>query len=462
MTIIRCPRCRDEVSVPQGATSRALVRCPLCLEQYLLSEALNNAPPALVIIGGEVEQAAIVSPAADEEYRLTGSQGPSAAYQAAAAGSPTTAAVRPAVRTAPRPRPRQGNPLLLLINYVGGGVMGLALGLLVLWWGFQRDPLELGPTFAAYTPWIVPVQFRGKPAADPASGMQATELSASSSRTKKPPPPLDEPLQSLPTYGTLDQVPGAALSPTIEEPLLSDPTPAAPSSDIPPPNVVDPASATSEEAVSTSSAAMPDLVALLPDDWPSRVPPRENQRAFLEAVELTDAINRAGQSLTQYQNASGSDETRRETFVQLHADLSEAGRLLSYREPGQTGLSQPIGEIEKLLEQIVASQPALEQLKALTHEHWPDIPDGRGFFVVGTVKGTQPAGDLYTISLTLDGDRKLPVAITTNPEDLCQPSDQLLVIGRIVEEPKVNLPGYDGGLPKLLKSGFVVRAAKPE
>ena len=38
MTIVRCPRCRDEVSVPAKATARALVRCPLCLEQYLLAE----------------------------------------------------------------------------------------------------------------------------------------------------------------------------------------------------------------------------------------------------------------------------------------------------------------------------------------------------------------------------------------------------------------------------------------
>src|SRR3954452_22975511 len=56
MTIVRCPRCRDEVTVPPRATARALVRCPLCLEQYLLAEALANAPPLLAIIGGEVKQ----------------------------------------------------------------------------------------------------------------------------------------------------------------------------------------------------------------------------------------------------------------------------------------------------------------------------------------------------------------------------------------------------------------------
>src|SRR4029078_3582714 len=59
MAIVRCPRCRDEVTGPRGAPSRARVRCPLCWEQYLLSEALASAPPLLVIIGGEVPQAAM-------------------------------------------------------------------------------------------------------------------------------------------------------------------------------------------------------------------------------------------------------------------------------------------------------------------------------------------------------------------------------------------------------------------
>src|SRR5262245_30454415 len=158
MTIVRCPRCRDEVTVPLKATVRALVRCPLCLEEYLLAEALANAPPALVIIGGEVEQSAIQSPAeGDSEYRLAGGIVP-AAHKAAAA---TSVPLRPVVRAPSRSRRQEKGGLILLVNYVVGGVMGLALGLLVLWWGFRKDPLELGPKVARYVPQIVPVEFRG-------------------------------------------------------------------------------------------------------------------------------------------------------------------------------------------------------------------------------------------------------------------------------------------------------------
>jgi hypothetical protein len=292
MTIVRCPRCRDEVSVPAKATSRALVRCPLCLEEYLLAEALANAPPPLVVIGGEVEQAEIEHPARDgDEYRLAGSRGPSAAAALhsatfpAAAGEMATLARRPAVRTLPRHRRQEknGGGLLLAVNYVVGGVMGLALGLLVLWWGFRKDPLDLGPKIARYVPLIVPQPFRGKPESDdsaassPRPAASADEAVAASgggnnrrrqkqAASAEPKEPAAE-LQTLPGFDEPAKLPGAGLTPSIDAPALKDrgaavelpandllqqlPQPAAAFSDVP--------------ATPSQGPPMPDLTDLLPD-----------------------------------------------------------------------------------------------------------------------------------------------------------------------------------------------------
>jgi len=161
MTIVRCPRCRDEVSVPAKATGRALVRCPLCLEQYLLAEAMSGAPPALVIIGGEVEQAAIEPAEADGiEYRIAGGYSAND-FVGRAPVANSVMATRPTVRPLSRPRKKEKNGLVLLANYVVGGVLGISLAPLVLWWVFGRDPVELGPTVAEYAPWIVPARFHG-------------------------------------------------------------------------------------------------------------------------------------------------------------------------------------------------------------------------------------------------------------------------------------------------------------
>jgi hypothetical protein len=181
MTIVRCPRCRDEVSVPAKATGRALVRCPLCLEQYLLAEAMAGAPPALVIIGGEVEQASIEPAAADEiEYRIAGGYLADDFVGRAPAGAAVKPA-RPMVRPVSRPKKKEKNGLVLIVNYVLGGALGLALGLLLLWWGFRRDPLELGPTVAEYAPWIVPARFQGKEAGsvDGATTVRIPEVAVS-------------------------------------------------------------------------------------------------------------------------------------------------------------------------------------------------------------------------------------------------------------------------------------------
>lgn len=162
MAIVRCPRCRDEVTVPAMATSRALVRCPLCLEQYLLAEAIANAPPPLVIIGGEVVQAAIDdSPVVGHDYRIAAAAIESADNHwghAVAATMPPMQSVRSGRR-----RSREPNKVILFFSWIGGGVLGLPLAVLVLWWIFRTDPVELGPTVSAYAPWIVPAQFRGEP-----------------------------------------------------------------------------------------------------------------------------------------------------------------------------------------------------------------------------------------------------------------------------------------------------------
>src|SRR4029450_3383965 len=71
MTIVRCPRCRDEVTVPPRASGVALVRCPLCLEQYLLSEALAQAPPALIMVSESVRDG-FAPPAVEAEPEPTG------------------------------------------------------------------------------------------------------------------------------------------------------------------------------------------------------------------------------------------------------------------------------------------------------------------------------------------------------------------------------------------------------
>ena len=171
MTIVRCPRCRDEVTVPPRATPRALVRCPLCLEQYLLAEALANAPPPLVIIGGEVEEAAMQRPIeAESEYQFAVGGYSDDALQATAPATASVALPRPAIKAGRRPRRQEKGGLVFFLSVVAGGLLAAPLAILTLWWVFRVDRLDLGPSVARYAPWIVPVESsRSRNAARPMS-----------------------------------------------------------------------------------------------------------------------------------------------------------------------------------------------------------------------------------------------------------------------------------------------------
>jgi hypothetical protein len=260
MSIVRCPRCRDEVMVPARATGRALVRCPLCLEQYLLAEALAGAPPLLVIIGGEVEQAAIDdSGEPGIDYQVASGGFASAALDASAPVAASVTVPRSALRTGQRPRRKEQSGLSFLISVVGGGVVAAPLTLLVLWWCFQWDELELGPTVAQYAPWIVPSQFHGRPVGNvkhrDGNATAAATPSKDAQADLQTPPGLDEP----------EKLPADSLTPPIDAPNLKDGD--ADDAQKREPAPVKPASATRELPTTqtpSSPPPMPDLTDLLP------------------------------------------------------------------------------------------------------------------------------------------------------------------------------------------------------
>src|SRR5262245_51271639 len=126
MTIVRCPRCRDELTAPAKASAKALVGCPLCLEEYLLSEALTGGPPVRGVIGGDMHDESS-SHAGGDEYRLSGG-GFTGVFDSSAPSGATVAPARPAIAGAARAKKPEKNAVVELVKVVLGGVVGLAIG----------------------------------------------------------------------------------------------------------------------------------------------------------------------------------------------------------------------------------------------------------------------------------------------------------------------------------------------
>jgi hypothetical protein len=282
MTVVRCPRCRDEVTVPNGATERALVRCPLCLEQYLLAEALANAPPLLAIIGGEVKQhvlAASSQPGSHDEaegdYRFAAPHISGASHvpvtAATAAPSAGVALARPAIRTGRRAQRKEKSGLLFLVNVVAGGLLAAPLALLTLWWVFGVDPEELGPLgpkVAQYAPWIVPASLRGRAVTEESNSGPATAETKKRERGGRETGRMRSPdeasgLQTLPGLDPAPALTEDTMRPLIEG-LNMQPTPKKRSSSGLSGVQVESASKTDDRAEQKPAPPMPDLRDLLP------------------------------------------------------------------------------------------------------------------------------------------------------------------------------------------------------
>lgn len=186
--IATCPKCHEEVLLPGGVQPESRVRCPLCREEYLLADAMSKLPPPLILVdpipvsgagggydgsygggyggvsgqdlladesGGELS----LAPADAGGGVATAEQEPSAGFGPAVAKSKPTG-IRPAAR---KNRPQKGMAGEM-IKIVLGGVAGLVIAQLIIWWlptAQPNDPFGLAPKVASYSfsRWMVPKVF---------------------------------------------------------------------------------------------------------------------------------------------------------------------------------------------------------------------------------------------------------------------------------------------------------------
>lgn len=495
MTIIRCPRCRDEVTAPAKASRQAVVRCPLCLEEYLLAEALRNSPPELIVIGSAADSGAAEAPAGDAvpDYQVAGG-----AFDSSP-GTGMAAPVRPTVKGG-RPRRQQGGVLGGFIGIVFGGIAGISLAVLLLWWVFKTDVGDIGPKVAKYAPWIVPAQFHGKPASSTPSGgtsqASANKTSANAppnanvaknnsrpgkNQNKKTKPadgsgelqmlpepgglpaagnPLDvgggltlDPLSTKPASANLD-VPG--LDPLATPPITPPgPLPAVPGTlpAVPGPEVkpVD---------------GGPDLTNLLPAGTPPAPPtPAPAAAKPPTGEDFTQAVIAAGDALVRYDSTAADDgEAKRARFTDMYVAFSDVGRVVSHLNVKDADLEGMVKELKSQLDKIagVGGPSKTPAVRFLASTHWTERKAGEGLLAAGIVKEFKAAGSLFEI--TLDATRSapliIPVVSAENPQDFCQVEDELVVVGRIIDEPKTNLPGYEGAAPRVLLLGYCVKTPK--
>lgn len=168
MSLVQCAKCGEEVFLPAGASPQATVRCPFCSEEFELSEILNLMPPSLTIVNDPNSGfATSETESADAGFSFGGmdDSGPSDtpafdATSSSGGGGGATTLAKPVTRSGRKKAPPK-NAVFEIIKIVGGGVAGIALAILIIWWGVRTDPFGFAPNVAKYVPFIVPEHLRG-------------------------------------------------------------------------------------------------------------------------------------------------------------------------------------------------------------------------------------------------------------------------------------------------------------
>jgi hypothetical protein len=487
MTIVQCPRCRDEVTVPARAQAKSLVRCPLCLEEYLVGEALDELPPMLEVldgsdggeeadlvpVGGSAHEAAFAVGGMGSEYRVAGGGFERALDASPAAG---TSVARPGVKGA-RPKRKEKSIVWEMMKIVAGGLIGCILAPLVLWWGFGNDTLNIGPKVAPFAPWAVPDKFHGKPANSELDSADVTATLPTSKGTATASPVAKGGNETASGKGGL-----VAELPTdlpYPDPTKFDPARVADDplniagglgggTFDPNPKSVKPAKTTkpgkkakskpvepeppASEPMRTSEPALPiDPPAVAEKPLPSAA---DFAKAVLSAADAYDKVNQSGDELP---------EVRRELYTDMYEAASEVGRVVTYLSTSDSDLIQQVSALQTFLAALASQPGKVSALKALTDMQAPGRKHDEGVLIAAAAQDFQSAGSMFELT-TLAGKTatETPVICANNPQDFCAPGDELLIVGRVVENPKKHIPGYEGDRQRVVLYGYSVKVPKAE
>ncbi|MBU4398454.1 MAG: zinc-ribbon domain-containing protein [Planctomycetes bacterium] len=176
--ISTCPSCQKQVSIPPNVESAALVRCPLCEAEYVLSESLALAPPELIPVASAAEWG--LSPENGGADRRISEENEAVVVSEGFPAMPASAQLRPR---------KQKSGLQVSIEVVAGGLAGclVAYYALAFYFGPHLHRIGLPKLPLPFISWITaPPTERNEEESEPADGDTYGKQSLNRSKTLVP------------------------------------------------------------------------------------------------------------------------------------------------------------------------------------------------------------------------------------------------------------------------------------
>jgi hypothetical protein len=159
---------------------------------------------------------------------------------------------------------------------------------------------------------------------------------------------------------------------------------------------------------------------------------------------------------------SAAQEVRKQLFTDLYLAVAEAGRVLSHLDPADADVADPLAQFKRFLSEVASQPGKVTAFGHLGRTHLPMRKADEGFAITGKVVEFHSAGSAYEITLDAGSSINVLVVSLTNPQDYCAIGDQLLVGGRVIDEPQKNIPGYEGEAARVVLLGETAKVPPAE
>ena len=369
---IRCCQCGEPVRLP-NEYAVVWVRCPHCKGEYPLEMIVNQLPPPLEAIP----------------------------HVGSADGTD-------AERKKPMARRRKSGPLAVVF----GGIAGLVLGQLVLWWvpePYRTDPLQLGPKIPEQLSFIAPPSIRG-----------GGEISV-------------------------------PLLPTDEMPTVLQPNPEAEA------NPADDLSAT----FAAEPVAPPDGQVPIPEGVAPGTPEVVVGLADAPQIGIAELRKSLRAAADENRSLSGKAEWSEELVDKWYSKLGEFAFNVTFANTSETGIDEFAKDAKELLARVMGSEKKLTAVGELGGQRIGDVSQHRqGILVAGTAKAIEPAGQLFQTDLEPPGDAAKVIHVVSRSDPRQQQAyavgDKILIAGVVVVDPGLYLLGYEGDAETVVLGGLPI------
>lgn len=462
MSIVACPRCRDEVTLPARLSPQARVRCPLCRDEYTLSEALAKMPPLLIVLDAGPE--AEVGGYGEPEYKVAGDAAPAmgGVFDSSPAVGDAPAMPRAGVKGSARPKKKSGGGAVSqMIQVVLGGIGAFALFNPIAWYLMDQDPFSMGPIVAKYVPSVVPEKYRGSTPAVSANGKGADVAKNGGT------PPLPAVVKNKKSNGNVfdtgDKFKG--LDPNEIKPTL-DPLDPGGAPAIPP-----------EPEVKIDDPLNPNPMPIKPmvdkpvDFTPPMPKPVDpNAKTPVSSSDITTAYAFAVNKREDFEASNKAGEepaVRKQKGKDLYDSAAQLGKLCAEADMTEAENADKLSLIkDDLVLKMTGNGARLTMLAVFADPSLADGASEEGIAVGGIIKDFKDLG--ATKEMTIEVTRQngtlftLPIITSKSLEgDGAKVGDTAIVLGKIVRDPKKDLPKYKGEAPQVIQAGHTTLVPAP-